>query len=425
MDEALRGDDRALCHELVLGVLRRQLWLDKSIEHFSSRRVVNFDLAVKVALRLGLYQLRFLTRIPHSAAVNESVNLVRAARLKSAAGFVNAVLRQATRHPKYDPALEVSDPGEKLAIESSHPQWLIQRWVDSMGFDETAALARANNEPAPMTFRLTKKVLESEASARQIITELEAAGVTLQDSRVAPNAWRVISRGNAEDRDGSEPRALLRQFSANGLIYFQDEASQLVSYLMRARVGDRVLDVAAAPGSKATHIASLQSQAIIFAGDIHEHRVRTLHDLAMMQGASNIRFVVHDATSELPFAAATFDRVLVDAPCSGTGTLRHNPEIRWRLKPEDIAELELKQRRILGNSAAMVRRGGFLLYSTCSVEPEENEGVVEKFMKGRQDFVPTSLQAAPDLLTESGAIRTWPHRHDVDGFFIRAFKRVA
>jgi 16S rRNA (cytosine967-C5)-methyltransferase len=425
MDEALRGDDRALSHELVLGVLRRQLWLDKTLEHFASRRVASFDLGVKVALRLGLYQLRFLTRIPPSAAVNESVNLVRAAGLKSAAGFVNAVLRQATREPEYDPALEVSDAVEKLAVESSHPQWLLQRWVDRMGFDETSALARANNEAAPVAFRLTKKALETEAPWRQIITDLEASGVALQRSRVAPNAWRVISRGIAEDNNRAKSRALLRQFSNNGLIYFQDEASQLVSYLLGAKPSERVLDVAAAPGSKVTHIAVLQPQAKIFAGDTHEHRVRTLRDLATIQGESNIRLLVHDATSELPFAAATFDRVLVDAPCSGTGTLRHNPEIRWRLKPDDIAELELKQRRILENSAAMVRRGGLLLYSTCALEWDENEGVVEDFVKGHEGFVPTSLQAAPDLVTESGAVRTWPHRHDVDGFFIRAFQRVA
>lgn len=424
MDETLRADDRALSHELVLGVLRRQMWLDKALGHFASRRIANLDLAVRVALRLGLYQLRFLTRIPPSAAVNESVNLVRAAGLQSAAGFVNAVLRQATRDPEYDPALEVGDPVEKLAIESSHPQWLIQRWVDTFGFDETAALARANNEPAPTAFRLTLKALQTEAS-HQIITELEAAGVALQPSLVAPDAWRVISRGTPEESDGGKSRALLRQFSADGLIYFQDEASQLVSYLLRAKAGHRVLDVAAAPGSKTTHISALQPQARIFAGDIYEHRVRTLSGLATIQGASNIRLVVHDATSELPFAAATFDRVLVDAPCSGTGTLRHNPEIRWRLKPDDIAELELKQRRILRNSAAMVRRGGVLLYSTCALERDENEGVVEDFVKDHADFVPTPLQAAPDLATESGAIRTWPHRHDVDGFFIRAFKRVA
>jgi 16S rRNA (cytosine967-C5)-methyltransferase len=425
LDEQLRGDDRALCHELVLGVLRRRLWLDNTLQHFASRRVENLDLAVRIALRIGLYQLRFLTRIPPSAAVNESVNLVRAARVKSAGGFVNAVLRRATREPDYDPATNVADPAEKLAIEFSHPRWLIQRWVERFGFDETAGLARANNEAAPVAFRLTTKALKTEKTSRQIIAQLEASGAQVASSRVAPDAWRVSSHGTARDRERANAGAILRKLSRDGLIYFQDEASQLVAHLLGAKAGDRVLDVSAAPGSKTTHIAALQPQAMIVAGDLHEHRVRTLRDLAMTQEADIIRLVVHDATINLPFADSFFDRVLVDAPCSGTGTLRHNPEIRWRLKPDDIAELASKQERILAHAAAMVRRGGLLLYSTCALEPDENEAVVWDFIKGHTDFHPAALAGSPDLLTEAGAIRTWPHRHDVDGFFIMAFRREA
>jgi 16S rRNA (cytosine967-C5)-methyltransferase len=164
---------------------------------------------------------------------------------------------------------------------------------------------------------------------------------------------------------------------------------------------------------------------MIVAGDFYEHRVRTLRDLAKTQGADSIRLVVHDATLDLPFADALFDRVLVDAPCSGTGTLRHNPEIRWRLKPVDIAELASKQKRILANAAAMVRRGGLLLYSTCSLEADENEAVVRDFIKSHTDFRSAPLAVSQDLLTDTGAIRTWPHRHDLDGFFIMAFRRRA
>jgi 16S rRNA (cytosine967-C5)-methyltransferase len=150
-----------------------------------------------------------------------------------------------------------------------------------------------------------------------------------------------------------------------------------------------------------------------------------LRDLAKTQGADLIRLLVHDATIDLPFADALFDRVLVDAPCSGTGTLRHNPEIRWRLEPLDIAELASKQKRILANAAAMVRPGGLILYSTCAAEPDENEAVARDFLKGHPDFHPAPLAVSGDLLTDNGAIRTWPHRHDVDGFFIMAFRRRA
>lgn len=411
LDQSMRDEDRSLCHELVLGVLRRQLWLDRALEHFANRPMEDLDLPVRVALRLGLYQLRFLSRIPPSAAVNESVNLVHAAKLRSAGGFVNAVLRRATREPDYDPATNARDALEKLAIETSHPHWLIERWSKTFGLEETAAFARANNDPAPVVFRFTAKV-ESPDGGQRIIDDLTAAGAELSPSGVAPESWRVNGAGK-----------VLRKLSQDGLIYFQDEASQLVAHLLSAQRGERVLDVCAAPGSKSTLIASLVPGAVIFAGDLHEHRLQTLAELAARQGLSTFDLVAYDAVRGLPFADASFDRVLVDAPCSGTGTLRHNPEIRWRIGPGDIAELSQKQKRILKNSAAMVRTGGRLVYSTCSVEPEENEAVVETFLKEHADFVRLRFSRSSDLETSTGALRTWPHRQDVDGFFVAAFER--
>ncbi len=412
LERAMREDDRALCHELVLGVLRRQLWLDHLLEHFAKRSIDKIDLPVKLALRLGLYQLRFLSRIPPSAAVNESVNLVRAAGLRSAASFANAVLRHATREPDYDPTSGVESPAEKLAIETSHPVWLIERWASAFGFEETEALARANNEPTPVAFRLTAKANGNPDAAREIIKELESRGAQLSPSKVAPDAWRLAGAGGA-----------IRELSRDGLIYLQDEASQLVAHLLGVAPGDRVLDVCAAPGSKTTHLAALRPQALIIAGDLHAHRLRTLSELAKQQGANNITPVVCDATDRLPFVDASFDRVLVDAPCSGTGTLRRNPDIRWRLTPADIEELAEKQIRILMNASAVARPGGRLVYSTCSVEPDENERVVENFLNEREDFRRALLAVPPELQTEHGAVRTWPHRDNVDGFFVVAFER--
>jgi 16S rRNA (cytosine967-C5)-methyltransferase len=414
-EESLRSDDLALCYELVLGVLRRQLWLDATLQHFAERRMEVIDLPVRLALRLGLYQLRFLSRIPPSAAVNDSVNLVRAAGLQSAGSFANAVLRRATREPDYDPVANVSDPVAKLAIETSHPEWLLAGWIRAFGFEEAAALARANNEPAPVAFRLTARTIDNENETKSLTNQLTAAGVELQPSKIAPNSWRVIGKRTAR----------LRELSRKGLIYLQDEASQLVTHLLSAQPGDRVLDVCAAPGSKATHTATLVPAAIVIAADLYEHRLRTLRELAALQGNDSIQIVVHDATCDLPFAEASFDHVCVDAPCSGTGTLRRNPEIRWRIRPADIAELASKQDRILANAAKMVRPGGALLYSTCSLERDENETVAEHFIKGHAEFTRLRPDVAPDLLTESGAIRTWPHRQDVDGFFMIVFRRLA
>lgn len=421
MDERLSGADRALCHELVLGVLRRQLWLDRVLEHFAARRLAGLDLPVRLALRIGLYQLRFLSRIPPSAAVNESVNLVRTAGLRSAAGFTNAILRRAAREANYDPTEHVSDPIEKLAIASSHPFWLLERWVNEFGFEEAGALARANNEPAPVSFRLTTKTIESDTGARRIIGELESAGVEVRPSRIVFGAWRVI---------GQRP-ALLRALTSAGQIYLQDEASQLVAHLVDAQPGDRVLDVCAAPGSKTTLISALAPRAMIVAADLYEHRLRILRELAAAQGEVSIQVTVADATAALPFANASFNRVMVDAPCSGTGTLRRNPEIRWRLSALDVAELAVKQSRILALAAGLVRPGGRLLYSTCSLERDENEAVAAEFMKEHPEFAQLRFpnmqisEGPGDLATAAGAIRTWPHRHDVDGFFIAAFQHRA
>lgn len=425
-DDDLSAKDRGLVHELVLGVLRRQLWLDRTIEHFAARRIEKLDLAVVLALRIGLYQLRFLSRIPPSAAVNESVNLVRAATLKSAVSFANGVLRQVTRQPEYDPAANVDDPFEKLSIETSHPRWLVERWISQFGFAEASAIAHANNQPSPLAFRFTAKA-DSQHCQEQVLDELRSAGAELRPSLIARNSWRVVrsSRDEGRDADGSMAGtpAILHQFSDDGLIYFQDEGSQLVAQLLGAHIGDQILDVCAAPGSKSTLIALLAPEATIFAGDLYEHRVLTIKTFAEQQQARNIQPIVYDATRELPFGNRSFHRVLVDAPCSGTGTLRHNPEIRWRLQPSDIAELSAKQQNILRSAAATVRRGGVLIYSTCSLETEENEGVVEDFRKTHPDFEVFRMDVAATLSTRNGSVRTWPHRDGTDGFFVAGFQR--
>jgi 16S rRNA (cytosine967-C5)-methyltransferase len=433
-DDRLRANDRALAHELVLGVLRQQLWLDRTLEHFANRRVVDLDLAVVIALRIGLYQLRFLTRVPASAAINESVNLVKVARVKSAASFVNAVLRRATREPNYDPAAGAADETERIAIENSHPRWLIERWSAQFGVEAAGAIARANNQPATPAFRFTAKALRDEAQRPEtIIAELRTAGADLIESEIAPGAWRVGPSDRTREstgKDAGESRQqsgmpALQQLSADGLIYFQDEASQLVAHLVDAQANDLVLDVCAAPGSKSTLIAALAPRTNIVAGELYQHRANTIKQFAQQQGANNIHVLVHDATRDLPFDGESFDRVLVDAPCSGTGTLRHNPEIRWRLNPSEITAMAEKQALILKHAANLVRPGGMLIYSTCSLEQDENEAVVANFVAENPDFKVGPFDAPHHLLTEAGTMRTWPQRDDVEGFFVAALRRAA
>ena len=415
LDSKMREDDRALCHELVLGVLRRKLWLDKAIEHFGERKVEKLDLPVRLALEVGLYQLRFLTRVPASAAVNESVNFVRASRMKSAAGFVNAVLRRATREPDYDPAATINDPIGKLSIQTSHPPWLIERWVQAFGFDDAAAFARANNHPSPTAFRFTAIALRDKGSAEQVLKTLEGAGAEVIPSRIVHDSWRVIGAAN-----------VVRNLADDGLIYLQDEASQLLAHLLNVETDQRVLDVTAAPGSKATHIAALAPSARIVAGDLHQHRVETMRRLAAKQEA-RIHVLVHDAMKPLPFPDESFDRVLLDTPCSGTGTLRRNPEIRYRLRPEDINELAEQQKQMLARAAAVVRPGGRVLYSTCSVEPEENEQVIDQFASHHPEFRAVDPATALSSFIphpSSLPLRLWPHRQGCDGFFIAGFERA-
>jgi 16S rRNA (cytosine967-C5)-methyltransferase len=408
-DEEMRAEDRALCYELVMGVLRWQLWLDALIEHYAGRKAETLDEPVRRALRLGLYQLRFLTRIPASAIVNEAVNLAYLARLRSAAGFINAVLRRATREPLFDPAQKIADLLERLAIETSHPLWLIERWTKSFGHEETEKFARSNNQQPPVAFRLTSK----DQDEQRVLRELRDAGAGVTPSQIAPGAWRV---------EGAV--AVVRRLVGVGAIYLQDEASQLVAHVLETKAGERVLDVCAAPGSKTTHLAALAPGArLIVAGDLYEHRLHTVIETASRARVKYIRALAHDATVALPFTAQAFDRVLVDAPCTGTGTLRRNPEIRWRISAGDISDLSARQRRILHNGAGAVGSKGRLVYSTCSVEREENEEVVAGFLQEHTEFRQVAVQAAAPLKRTDGSLRTWPQRDGTDGFFVAAFER--
>lgn len=407
--DALSPPDRALCHELVMGVLRRQLWLDRLIEHYANRKVTGLDESVRIILRIGLYQLRFLSRVPASAAVNESVNLVHFARLRSAVSFVNAVLRRATRQPEVDPTGNIPEPLERLSVATSHPLWLIQRWTEALGVSQAESLAYANNEPAPVAFR----VVNSRAQAADVCDGLRAAGAQLTRSEITPGAWRISGGGS-----------LLAEFTAAGKVYVQDEASQLVALQLNGEPGQRVLDLCAAPGSKTTHIADISlDSAVIVAGDLHEHRLRTLVSSAQTQGLTSVHCLALDGLQALPLLEGSFDRVLVDAPCSGTGTLRRNPEIRWRISPGDIKDLVERQKQLLLNAARVVRPGGRLIYSTCSVEPDENEDVVQTFLENNETFRPVELTLNRVLQTSLGQARTWPHRDGTDGFFISAFVR--
>ena len=412
-DADLSREDRALAQELVLGVLRWQRSLDYFIERYSERSIARLDLPVLIALRVGLYQLRHLSRIPQSAAVNESVNMVKRARTASAAALVNAVLRQAARHLDETAGGELIDPLERASVELSHPRWMLDRWQSLFGDDETRQLALANNSPPATAFRVNTL----RASVKEVLTDLHSEGVTTRESRVAQGAF-VVESG---------PASVMTAASRRGVIYVQDEASQLVSLLLEPESGHRVLDICAAPGSKTSHIAVLaENKAWIVACDRHHHRLATLRDGCERLGIQSVDALELDATRALPFVEGghEFDRILVDAPCSGTGTLRGNPEIKWRLSTDDLPRLAELQASLLEGAASSVASGGRLVYSTCSIEREENEEVVRRFLAATTLFQVMEPNAPAGLITSDGFVRTFPHRDGTDGFFAAALQRV-
>jgi 16S rRNA (cytosine967-C5)-methyltransferase len=414
----LSREDRALAQELTLGALRWQLQLDSLIEHFARRRISKLDLAAVVALRLGLYQLLFLTRTPAHAAINESVNLVKARGLNSAAPFVNAVLRSAQRAGAdgVRGLIEsINDPLRRLSVETSHPAWLLNRWINRFGADEARALALANNAPPRTAFRFNP----CRASEEQTRAWLAEHGISISNSALTPGA-AVIESGSLSA--SAEP---VRE----GWVYLQDEASQLVAHLaanLKSQISNlKFIDLCAAPGGKTTLAASLlPADTLTVACDIHSHRLRTTEELAARLGITSLCLLQLDAARDLPFAEEQFDLVLLDAPCTGTGTLQRHPEIKWRTGEEKVAELAELQRKLITQAARQVRPGGLLTYSVCSTEPEEGEEIIAWFRSQHSEYrdvtrerlAELSLDPA-ELLTPTHGARTFTHRHGAESFF--------
>jgi 16S rRNA (cytosine967-C5)-methyltransferase len=342
-----------------------------------------------------LYQIYFLDRVPARSAVDESVDLVKRARKTSAKGFANAVLRRAASE---EIELKFSDDLDHLSVKTSHPRWILDRWIEQFGAPQAAALAAANNAAGRQAFR--------------VIDEIEVEGI--------PRSEFVEGCYLAEKLD----RRLI-ELAERGDIYFQDEGSQMAAAAAIVPNGGSFLDVCAAPGGKTGLIARRYAHDLGFAaaGDLHWPRVLTLRENLRKQGANDVQIVQYDAETSLPFAGSWFDAVLVDAPCSGTGTIRHNPEIRYFLKPSDIPELAKKQLGILKNASKLVKSGGSLVYSTCSLEREENEDVVRDFLTENADFEAIPTKVPDRFITGQGYARTFPHRDGMDGFFVAEFRR--
>lgn len=406
LDE-LSPADRNLTTEIVMGVLRWRSALDWMIAYFSFTPFRKLDLEVVTALRIGAYQIAFLSRIPSHAAVNETVALVKEARKTSAAGLVNAVMRKMVNQQKSGKRIRSQGT---LAEVFAHPEWLVQRWIEQFGFDVTQKICEYDQGIPETVLRLSDAGHED---------ALRREGVELAPGALLKNARRVISG----DVTATE---LFR----SGAIAIQDEGSQLVAALVGE--GKRILDCCAAPGGKTAAMATRLPEAEIFAAELHPHRARLLRQMAPQ---SNVQVITADAL-RLPFSAE-FDRVLADVPCSGTGTLARNPEIKWRIKPDDLKDLQQRQIAILTAAIKHVAAGGRLIYSTCSLETEENQQVVGAALAQNSDFhlLPVTeellrLQRSGalvwkdvDQLISENFLRTIPGLQPCDGFFAAVFER--
>ena len=421
--ENLRDDrDRALAAEIATGVQRWRATLDHLIVQFSGRSLERLDFEVVEILRLSAYQLLHLTRVPASAVVDDAVDLTRRAGKQSAGGFVNAVLREISRRrnqlqlpPRPTDAADREAALTYLSIALSHPRWLAARWYDRLGFDAAEIWMRFNNTPASLTLRVNTL----KTTAASLTERLAADGIHVTPARLAPDAL-VVDIGHP----------LRSTAYHDGLFVVQDEASQLVALIASANPGRYVLDTCASPGGKAAAIAAaMDGRGLLVACDLRPRRIDLLRETIAASGAANVRVVRADLLKPLPFSRP-FDMVIVDAPCSGLGTLRRDPDIRWRRREGDLTALSAAESTMLAHAAAAVAPGGRLIYATCSSEPEENEAVVDAFLASAPGFTAVEARAvapalSPEVVDTRGHLRTRPDRHELEAFFGAVLQRHA
>ena len=433
LDGTVKPEDAGLATELALGVLRWQRLLDVVTDRYLKKPANMADAEVRIALRLGLYQLLFLDRVPARAAVHESVELVKRARKRSAANLVNAILRKVAKEPfpGNSPADGVAQLvradlplADRIGIQYSHPTWMVERWLRIYGDERTRSLLQANNRVPALSGYLFDPQRCEEAAV-----SLQKTGCRVQPGRLLRGAL-VLEGGNPSASEA------VRQ----GWLAIQDEASQAVAHLVAPDPGDTILDLCAAPGGKTLLLArAAGAQGRVIAADLHEHRVRSMRERLELAGVRNVETIVLDAAQailvERPFERP-FDRILVDVPCSGTGTLARHPEIRWKLKPEDLRDLHDRQARLLRNALPHLAPDGRLVYSTCSLEPEENELVVGEVLgalgntfrvvdprNAIEDMLQDSVQAS-SVVSADGFFQTFPPDHGTDGFFAAVIERA-
>ncbi|WP_300675126.1 16S rRNA (cytosine(967)-C(5))-methyltransferase RsmB [Desulfoluna sp.] len=409
--------EMGLANALVYGVLRHRSRLDYTIDHFAVKGIAKIDKKVLAILRIALFQLRFMDRIPESAAVNTAVELAKIQVSEESGGFVNALLRNCLREPE-QPSLTDLTPEEELAVTTSMPLWLVEKWIARMGLEETAALCHASNEIAPITVRTNTLKTTREALTERLVPQVE----TLIPTPVSPLGLSFTS-----------PKVPIFDMDVfkEGLFQVQDEAAQLIALMINPSQGSRVLDVCAGVGGKSGHLAQMmENQGQLVSMDVEAYKLESLAREMKRLGITNITTQACDLTRESPeIIADGFDAVLVDAPCSGLGVIRRNPDTKWKYFKRNATRHAKKQKSILSAAARCVRPGGTLIYAVCSIEPEENGAVVEAFLEKHADFrmmepFDTVPKGAEAFITPEGYVAPLPHKNGMDGFFAARMVRV-
>lgn len=401
--------DRRLVTELVYGSVRRSRSLDVLIDQLAKKKAHQQPPKLRTILHLGLYQLRYLQQVPGAAAVNTTVELAKQNGFSGLAGFVNGLMRQYIRLTidGADPLQLPDNPVARLAIQQSYPDWIVKTWLDQLGWVEIEQLCKWLNQRPHIDLRVNPlQSLETVASA------LQAAGVPVSRVSHLPQALRLLeSPGPIQNLPGF----------AEGWWTIQDSSAQLVGHLLDPRPGEVVIDVCAAPGGKTTHLAELiADQGIIWACDRASSRLKKLTDNTERLRLHSIRTCVGDSRN-LPQFANQADRVLLDAPCSGLGTLHRHADARWRQTPKTVQELTILQQQLLEQAATWVKPGGVLVYATCTLHPAENENIIQQFLAQHPTWdidLPPANSPVAAFVSPEGWVKVWPHRQDMDGFFM-------
>lgn len=405
----IEAKDRGLLTELTYGTLQHRMALDYYLEPFVRGKLDDW---VRELLRMSLYQIVYLTKIPPHAVVNEAVNIAKKRGHKRIAPTVNGILRSVLREgiPSIE---EIVDEVEKIAIETSHPRWLIDRWIELYGQEEATAMAHENNNPAAVTMRVntTKKPM------KEVIALLQSEKVKVSAGEIVEESLLSESGNPANTR-----------VYTKGLITIQDESSMLPAHALDVKPGMRVLDMCAAPGGKTTHIAELmKDDGEVIAYDVHKHKIKLIKDNARRLGLSSITAKSGDSRKLVDiYGEASFDRILLDAPCSGFGVIRRKPEIKYVKKEADLKGLLTIQAELLEEAARLIKPNGIIVYSTCTVEYNENRGMVEQFLQRHADMqlIPLpNLTEIEKLSIENDTLQVLPQHFGGDGFFVAALQK--